>query len=345
MRTTHIICTIGPASDSPAVLRAMAREGMTVARLNFSHSSLADHLRRLETIRSINRKFGRRVKILQDLEGYRIRVGALRGGAVTLREHARVEVTTLPLTGGAHRIPLDYEGPLDAVRPGSYLYIDDGTIVLRAVRCRRQYLSCSVIVGGLLKERKGVNIPGMRLAFEGLTAKDRRDVEFAIAHDVEYVAQSFVRDERDMACLARCIGGRLPKVRLIAKIENRQGIRNLEAILRVSDGIMIARGDMGVSLPIYEIPVIQKRIIRACNDAGKPVITATQMLESMIHNLRPTRAETTDVANAVLDGSDFVMLSAETAVGEHPVETVRMMRQIITFARRHEARGRIRDLR
>ena len=231
--------------------------------------------------------------------------------------------------GEGNIIPFDYEGPLGEIKSGQFIYIDDGNIALMVTGHRKKTLKTKVIVGGLLKEHKGVNIPGVRLTFKGLSEKDRRDIGFCVENEVDYIAQSFVRTKDDILRIRELLFDK--DIQLIAKIENREGIKNIDEIINTSDGIMIARGDMGVSLPIYEIPIIQKEIIKKCNKAKKFVITATQMLESMTENRLPTRAEVTDVANAVIDGSDYVMLSAETAVGHHPVETVRMMNKIIKF--------------
>jgi len=278
--------------------------------------------------------------ILQDLEGYRIRVGRLKTrNGVALRKRKRVLLTNNKIIGSDKVIPFDYEGSLTDIHKGAHIYIDDGTICLLVKEARQRFLKAEVIVPGIIKENKGVNIPGVTLKFKGMTQKDRADIEFGIRQKVDYIAQSFVRNAEDILQVKKIVERRLPQCRFIAKIENRQGIKNIDQILAVSDGIMIARGDMGVSLPIYEIPIIQKAIIRKCNQKGKFVITATQMLESMTEHIRPTRAEVTDVANAVIDGTDFVMLSAETASGQHPAETVRMMNQILKYTENHRSRS------
>lgn len=332
MSKVKIICTIGPASESEAVLRKMMLAGMDVARLNFSHGTPAEQKKRLERVKGLNARYRRHVRILQDLEGYRIRVGEFSDHKpLELKKRQAVLLTNRDSAIEAGVIPFDYAGSLSDIKAGSFIYIDDGNIALRVKARQARYLKAEVVVPGVVKERKGINIPDVRLRFKGLTDKDKKDIEFGIAHDVDYIAQSFVRTKSDILALRDFLGGRLAGCRIIAKIENRQGIANLDEILGVSDGVMIARGDMGVCLPIYEIPVIQKAIIRKCNQRGKFVITATQMLESMTEHLRPTRAEVADVANAVLDGSDFLMLSAETAAGSHPVEAVRMMEAVIRF--------------
>ncbi|MBM3249423.1 MAG: pyruvate kinase [Candidatus Omnitrophica bacterium] len=329
---TKIICTIGPVSGNETVLRKMMLCGMDVARLNFSHGSHPEHLKRIEMIRKLNRKYRRRIRILQDLEGYRIRIGELKPeSGIPLKKRQRLFLTREKIVGDGAVIPFDYEGDLKAIKKGRHIFIDDGYIALLVKRSGSKIIETEVLVPGVLKEHKGVNIPDVSLKFKGLTDKDREDIHFGIRHGVDYIAQSFVRDASDILPIRQMLGEAHPDCKIIAKIENRQGIKNIDEIIEVCDGIMIARGDMGVSLPIYEIPVMQKRIIRKCNRAKRFVITATQMLESMTEHIRPTRAEVTDVANAILDGSDFVMLSAETAAGKYPAETVRMMNQIIKF--------------
>lgn len=335
---TKIICTIGPASDNASVLRSMIRSGMDVARLNFSHGTHQEHARRIILIRQLSAQYRRTIGILQDLEGYRIRIGRLKGGnPILLKRRRPLFLVRNDVIGEGEVVPFDYTGDFKDIKAGAHIYIDDGTIALTVKESTRRRLRTEVVVGGLLKENKGINIAGIHLKFRGLTAKDKDDLAFGISRGVEYVAQSFVRTAADMKQVRDFIGTRLPGVKLIAKIENRQGIENIDGIIKISDGIMIARGDMGVCIPIYEVPLVQKRIIRKCNLAGKFVITATQMLESMTERVRPTRAEVTDVANAILDGTDFVMLSAESAAGNYPVEAVRMMEQIIRFTEERTA--------
>lgn len=332
MVKTKIICTIGPSSDSVTVLRNMMLAGMDVARLNFSHGTLGQHQHRINLIRELNKKYRRHIRILQDLEGYRIRVGRFKGKkAIELKKKQILALTNEKILGDKTIIPFDYEGSLRDIKPGNRIYIDDGNIELIVKKSFKKYLKAEVVIPGILKENKGINMPEVTLRFAGLTPKDKTDIKFGIENKVDYIAQSFVRDRNDIIPVRNLIKYRLPHCQIVAKIENRQGINNIDEIIKVSDGIMIARGDMGVSIPIYEIPVVQKQIIKKCNQAKKIVITATQMLESMVENLRPTRAEVTDVANAVLDGSDYLMLSAETAAGKHPVEAVKMMNQIIKF--------------
>lgn len=336
MPRTKVVCTLGPASDKASILLEMMRAGMDVVRLNFSHASLDEHLSRIRLVRELNQKYHRHIRILGDLEGYRIRVGRLKGGVpIQVKKRQVIWLTPEDILGEGSIIPFDYKGPLTQIRKGQYIYIDDGNIALNVEAREKKALKTKVIIPGLIKERKGINIPDVQLNFKGLTLKDKKDIDFCIENKVDYIAQSFVRSKDDMLILKKSLKNCPHKFQIIAKIENREGIKNIDEIIGVSDGIMIARGDMGVSLPIYEIPIIQKMIIKKCNRAGKFVITATQMLESMAENLRPTRAEVTDVANAIIDGTDFVMLSAESAVGKYPAQTVAMMNNIIKFTERY----------
>jgi pyruvate kinase len=332
MVKTKIICTIGPASETATVLRQMMLEGMDVIRLNFSHGSHVFHARRIRIMRQLNRRYRRHVRILQDLEGYRIRVGYFRDKKeIELKRKQTILLTNEKMLGYGNTVPFDYAGDLRDIKTGSHIYIDDGNICLLVNGRAKQFLKTEVVIPGIVKERKGINIPEAKLSFRGLTQKDVDDIALGIKCEVDYIAQSFIRNRKDVCMVKDMVKKKLPSCQVIAKIENRQGIKDIDEIIDAADGIMIARGDMGVSLPLYEIPFIQKQIINKCNCAGKFVITATQMLESMVENVRPTRAEVTDVANAILDGSDFLMLSAETAIGKHPVQAVRMMNQIIRF--------------
>jgi len=337
MVKTKIICTIGPASDSITLLKNMLLAGMDVARLNFSHGTHIQHKHRIKLVRQLNKEYRRHLKILQDLEGYRIRIGRLKGKKeVELRKRQIIYLSNQKISDQDDVIPFDYEGDLRDIKNGSYIYIDDGNIALLVKTRTREYIKAEVVIPGSLKENKGLNIPEVNLKFKGLTDKDKYDIEFGIRNRVDYIAQSFVRDKYDIMLIRDLIKTRLPGCQIVAKIENRQGIKNIDEIIEVSDGVMVARGDMGVSLPLYEIPIVQKEIIKKCNQAGKFVIVATQMLESMVENIRPTRAEVTDVANAVLDGANSVMLSAETAAGRYPVEAVKMMNQIIKFTEKYK---------
>lgn len=332
MPKTKIIATLGPASSARTVLRKMMRAGLDVVRLNFSHGSLAEHLSRIRIIRELNRTYRRHIKVLGDLEGYRLRVGRLRGGKpIIVKKGQIVSLVPQDILGEASVIPFDFRGHLSLIKKGQHIYIDDGTIALRVEACAKEFLKARVIVPGLIKERKGINVPEVELKLAGLSIKDQVDIRFCIQHKIDFIAQSFVRSKEDILILKKHLKNYPGKCLVIAKIENRQGIENIDSIIQASEGIMVARGDMGISIPIYEVPIVQKEIIRKCNRAGKFAITATQMLESMTENRIPTRAEVSDVANAILDGSDYCMLSAETAAGAHPVECVDMMNKIIRF--------------
>lgn len=329
MARTKIICTLGPASAGRAVIGKMMRAGMAVGRLNFSHGTPQDALKKIRIIRLMNKTYRRRIKLLGDLQGHRIRVGDL-SAPLLLEKNQVVWLSQQNIKGSQKKIPFDYRGPLRVVENGQRIFLDDGNIALQVIGRARESLKVRVLFGGWLQGHKGVNIPEARLEFDGISRKDVEDISFCRKHGVEYVAQSFVRGKKDIQDVKKALG-KGTRCQVIAKIENREGIENIDEIIDAADGIMIARGDMGVSLPVYEIPIIQKEIIKKCNRAGKFVITATQMLESMTENRIPTRAEVSDVANAIIDGTDFVMLSAESAVGKYPVETVGMMNTIIRF--------------
>ena len=333
---TKIIATIGPSCADTSTLWRMVEAGVAVFRFNFSHGTLAEHERTLARIRKVERKLRHRIGILQDLEGHRIRTGRLPGGhPVELKTRQRFTLSRHAVPGSASSVSLDYPGPFARIHRHRMIYIADGTIHLRVLKASEHRLITEVLQGGVLGERKGVNIPGAPLDFPPISPKDVRDLEFALTHQADYVAQSFVRNAADVLEVKWRLARRLPRARVIAKIESREGIQNIAEILKTADGIMVARGDLGISVPIYEIPILQKWIIAACNHRRKPVITATQMLEHMIDHPLPTRAEVSDVANAVIDGSDFVMLSGETAAGRYPVEAVAMMRTIIEYTERH----------
>ncbi len=332
MPRTKIIATLGPASNSYTVLRKMFAAGLDVVRLNSSHGSHQQHLASIELVRRLNAKYGRHIRIMQDLEGFRIRVGRFKGGKTRiLKNRTIVWLTREGAETGPKTIPFDYQGDLRRIKPKQPIYIDDGNLALRVKSTSADSIKAVVVEGGVLKERKGINMPGVDLGFQGVTPKDRKDIEFGVEQGVDYIALSFVRDANDVLEAARLVKPRLPRCGIVAKVESRQAIENIDEIIEAADGIMIARGDMGVAIPIHEVPIIQKHIIKKCNAAGKFVITATQMLEHMTEHSRPTRAEVTDVANAIIDGTDFVMLSAETAVGCFPCESVQMMNQIIRF--------------
>jgi pyruvate kinase len=327
---TKILATLGPSSCTQPVLRRMFEAGLDAVRLNFSHGSLESHAANVELVRDLNRKLRRRILILQDLKGNRIRIGKLKD-PVELKKRQRVTLLQAAAGRRTGEIPFDYRGSLKVIKKGHYIFIDDGNIALEVKGIGRNSLDCEVTVGGLLKERKGVNIPLAHLDFPRLSEEDREDLEFCVKHRLDFLAQSFVRSKEDVLAVSRLVKPRLPACRIIAKIEAREALDDLEEIAEAADGLMVARGDMGVMFPIWEVPMHQKRIIKLCNKLGKPVITATQMLETMTENPGPTRAEVSDVANAVLDGTDYVMLSGETAAGKYPAETVRMMNQIVRY--------------
>lgn len=329
MVRTKIISTLGPASSSAKILRKMIFAGMDVARLNFSHGTPLELSGRIGLIRALNLKYRRRIKILGDLQGHRIRIGDL-SAPIELRKRQVAWLTQKEIKVPGESIPFDYRGRLDVIKNGQQIFVDDGNICLEVIGRSNRGLRVKVVIGGLLKGHKGVNIPQAKLEFGGISLKDREDIIFCEKNNMEYIAQSFVRSKKDILEVRNILKPN-SRCQIIAKIECREGIKNIDQIVEAADGIMIARGDMGVSLPVYEVPIIQKMIIKKCNRAGKFVITATQMLESMVENLRPTRAEVGDVANAIIDGTDFVMLSGESAVGRYPVEAVAMMNNIIKF--------------
>jgi pyruvate kinase len=343
MNRAKIICTLGPSSSKAAVLKKLILAGMNVARLNFSHGTHKTHKQSIDIIRWLTKTHRNKIKILQDLEGYRIRVGLFKGPrkSVELVKGSIVTLINKLETDEKDVIPFDYEGSLYDIKTGCCIFIDDGNIALKVKSRDRNGIRAEVLVPGILKEHKGINIPDINLKFDGLTNKDKNDLLFGIANKVDFIAQSFVQSKKDILSVRDFINRHKFNCPLIAKIENRQGIENIDEILEVSDGIMIARGDMGVSLPIYEVPIMQKIIIKKCSSHRDFVITATQMLESMTEHIRPTRAEVSDVANAIIDGSDYLMLSAETAVGKHPVEAVQMMSDIIKFTEKSVKRKNI----
>lgn len=333
MRRTKIVCTIGPASESVEVLKQLIYEGMNVARLNFSHGTHEEHLRRVEAIRQAAASTGRRVAIMLDTKGPEIRTGILKEETVILEEGKQITLTTEDIPGDASRMSISYKGLPQDVKPGNMILIADGLIGLQVLSVRGNEILCEVIHGGEIGSRKNVNVPGASIRLPALTEKDIADINFAIDHQLDFIAASFVRKSSDVLEIRRILEERGANIDIIAKIENQEGVDNLNEIIMVADGVMVARGDLGVEIPTEDVPLVQKKIIKACNQVGKPVVTATQMLESMIRNPRPTRAEASDVANAILDGTDAIMLSGETAAGRYPVEAVRTMARI---ARRTE---------
>lgn len=338
MRRTKIVCTIGPATNSEERLEALIRAGMNVARLNFSHGKQEEHATVIARIRAIANRLGCPIAILQDLQGPKIRVGSLQDGKpIQLIDHTEVTITNRPVAGNSQTIPTTYKQLPRDVKPGDRILLDDGLMELSVLGADESDVHCTVIHGGLLKEHKGINLPGVTVSAPALTEKDREDLRFGIAHGVDYIALSFIRkpeDVREARTFVREyqseLGGKskLTDIPLIIKLEKPEAVARLDDILEVADGVMVARGDLGVEMSLEKVPLIQKRVITRCNELGLPVITATQMLESMITNARPTRAEVADVSNAILDGTDAIMLSAETATGAYAIEAVQMMARI-----------------
>ena len=332
MRRTKIVCTIGPASRSPETLEQLIRTGMDVARLNFSHGTRAEHLEVITAVRRIAGSLGRSVAILQDLAGLKIRIGEMVSGAVTLESGAPFILTTRQVLGSRQEVSVPYQHLVKDVQPGDTLLLSDGDVELEVIRTTEEDVHCQVITGGTLASRKGVHLPARSITAAAFTDKDRDDLAFGLRYGVDYVALSFVRTAADVLEVRGMIKDHGSTVPLIAKIETQPALTNIDEIIDSVDGVMVARGDLGVAIPLATVPRLQKMLIGKANRAGKPVITATQMLRSMQDSPRPTRAEVTDVANAVLDGTDAVMLSEETAIGRFPLESVTMMAAIAADA-------------
>ncbi len=329
-KRTKIVCTLGPSSHDAATVEAMARAGMNVARLNFSHGTYEDHGKLVALIRALAKKTGEPIAILQDLQGPKIRVGELPKAGVELVKDSTVIFSTDP-AAAAPKIPVSYEKLHEDVRAGDRILLDDGLLEVAVTAVAGRDISCRVVVGGTLTSHKGFNLPTVTLTIPAITAKDREDAKFGVANGVDWIALSFVRGARDIEELRGIIAsagkGEVPKI--IAKIEKHEALANIDEIIEAADGIMVARGDLGIETPAEDVPLAQKTIIRKCLAAAKPVIVATQMLDSMIRNPRPTRAEVSDVANAVIDHTDAVMLSGESASGKYPVEAVETMARIV----------------
>ncbi len=321
---TKIVATVGPASNNKEMLRALVKEGVDVFRLNFSHGTHEDHLNVINLVREINKELGTNVALLQDLQGPKIRVNEMQPG-VEIIAGEPITITTSEVLGNQQLISTSYEGLPKDVKPGDMILIDDGKIELRVKEVRGVEVQCTVVYGGPLKSRKGINLPFSKVSAPSLTDKDYEDLEFGIKHKVDWVALSFVRKAADIEILRGVIDRYKSTTRIIAKIEKPEALENIDAIIEATDAIMVARGDLGVEIWMEEVPMVQKMLVEKCNKASKPVIVATQMMESMIENPRPTRAETNDVANAVMDGADALMLSAETAAGKYPIEVIRSM--------------------
>jgi pyruvate kinase len=330
-RRGKIVATMGPSTTNKEILRNLFKEGVNIARLNFSHGSHEDHAKMIKNIREIAKELSIPIAIMQDLQGPKIRTGEL-GNGINLVEGETVILTTDEENAKEHEIPVDFPNLPSLVFPGKLILMDDGNLELKVIETKGNQVFAKVVLGGLLKSHKGINLPGTPLTISGFTEKDKRDLVFGISHNVDAVAISFVRTPDDIEVVRNAILELAPdkkSVPIIAKLERPEALDNLAEIIDISDGVMVARGDLGVELPPEMVPIVQKQIINMANKKGKIVITATQMLDSMINNPRPTRAEASDVANAIFDGTDAVMLSGETAAGKHPLEAVKIMNKII----------------
>jgi len=329
-RQTKIVCTIGPATDSPDMIRRLIKAGMNVARLNFSHSTHEQHERVLKTIREASEELGVSIAILQDLSGPKIRTGSMvSDSGVVLNNGSAFALVGEEIPGDEHRVSVSYFSVLSKkLKPDAHIFMADGSMELRAVDIGAAEIKCEVVIGGELRPRQGINIPGVSLGIPAVTQRDLTDLEFGIEQGVDFVAQSFVQSDMDLVLLKHTMQIKGVEIPIIAKIEKHEAIDSIDRIIDLADGIMIARGDLGIEIPLEQVPVMQKMLINKAGIKGKPVITATQMLESMITNARPTRAEVTDVANAIFDGTDAVMLSGETAIGKYPIKAVEMMDRI-----------------
>lgn len=335
MRKTKIVCTIGPASESEEMLEKLMKAGMNVARLNFSHGDHAEHKARIDSIRKVSKKLGKTVAILLDTKGPEIRTHSMKDGGIELERDTEVIVSMTEVEGTPEKFSVTYDNLINDVEEGSYILLDDGLIELQVKRIDKDNgeVVCDVLNTGELSNKKGVNLPGVKVSLPGITDKDAEDINFGISEGVDFIAASFVRRPSDVLDIRKLLEAQKnTTISIIPKIENQEGIDNIKGILEVSDGLMVARGDMGVEIPPESVPMVQKDLIRQCNKLGKPVITATQMLDSMQRNPRATRAEASDVANAIYDGTDAVMLSGETAAGLYPEEAVKTMRNIAVSA-------------
>ena len=333
LRKTKIVCTLGPATEDDAILRAMIQAGMTVARLNFSHGTYEGHAQNIRRIRALSAELHTPVGIMLDTKGPEIRLKTFRDHRVTLQKGQLFTLCTGDVEGDAEHVSITYADLPADVQPGTTILIDDGLVGLTVEAVSKTEIQCRVNNGGVISDRKGINVPDANLSMPFISRKDREDILFGIQENVDFIAASFTRTEEDILAIRKLLtdnGGK--GISIIAKIENMQGVQNIDSILAVSDGVMVARGDLGVEIPLEQIPIIQKMIIRKAYSRGKQIITATQMLDSMIKNPRPTRAEATDVANAIYDGTGAIMLSGETAAGLYPVEAVRTMARIAQVA-------------
>ncbi len=328
LRRTKIVCTIGPSCDTQEGITNLFLHGMNVARVNFSHGSHQVHEQTIKYIRNTARENDYSIAVLMDLQGPKIRVGQMKDGGQVLEDKSTITITGEDVEGTSTVIPIDYKNLVDEAEVGNRILLDDGLLEFKITAKKGKTLEAIVIVGGLLKSRKGVNLPNVKISIPALTEKDIKDLEFGLAQNVDFVALSFVRSAKEVLDLKERIAKSGCEAGVIAKIEKPEALDVIDEIIEAADGIMVARGDLGIEIPTEEVPFVQKMIIEKCRAHGKPVITATQMLDSMINNPRPTRAESSDVANAVLDGTDAVMLSGETAAGKYPMEAVNVMDRI-----------------
>ncbi len=333
---TRIIATVGPASDTREKLLELITAGVDVFRLNFSHGTHEAHLKVIQHIKELNKTFGLSIAILQDLQGPKIRLGEIEGGAVEIKEGDELVITTEKIVGNAQIVSCVYQALAKDVKAGDTILIDDGKIELKVYKIEGSQVFTKVIFGGLLKSKKGINLPDTEISESSLTRKDKEDVIFGIENEVDWIALSFVRSAADIIELRNMIRDRGKFCKIIAKIERPEAIKNIEKIVEAFDALMVARGDLGVEIQMEKVPMYQKRIVELCNAAAKPVIIATQMMETMIDNPRPTRAEVNDVANAVYDGADAVMLSGETATGKYPIQVIQVMNRILLEVEREE---------
>lgn len=329
-KRTKIVATIGPASRDESVLREMILAGMNVARMNFSHDEHSSHLQVIENVRKLDEELGTNTALLADLQGPKLRIGDVEGEGVEIEDGQTIEITTRECIGTASKLYTNYANFPEDVNPGERVLLDDGKIALEVMSSDNKHtVKLKVINGGLVKSKKGINLPNTKVSLPCLTEKDLGDLDFALSHDVDWIGLSFVRSHEDVVELRNLIDESGKHSRIIAKIEKPEALEDIDNIIRETDGVMVARGDLGVEIPMQNVPIMQKRIINRCLKNSKPVIVATQMMETMIENSTPTRAEVNDVANAVLDGADAVMLSAETSVGKYPVEVIETMSTIV----------------
>lgn len=341
IKKTKIVCTIGPATENKETLFKLVKNGMNVMRLNFSHGDFAEHQVRINNLRNITKHSSTPVAIMQDLAGPKIRIGIFSAGKTILKEGNLFTLTTDDILGNDNKVSINYPLFAKEIKIGDFVLLHDGKKKLEVIEIKGNDVICRVIIGGEIKDKRGVNLPGSDLSVGSITEKDKKDIEFGLKNKVDFFALSFVRRPEDITELKEILKKAKSEARIIAKIETPQAIKNIDEILKLSDGIMIARGDLAIEIPAEDVPLTQKMLIRKCNEVGKPVITATQMLESMIKSPVPTRAEVSDIANAILDGTDAIMLSEETTLGDFPVEAVKVMSDI---ARKIERDSHYRDI-